>query len=137
MTMHMRFTQRTAIHALALLLAPALCIAQTGSLQGTVHDKDTGEEIVGANIIIAGTKTGASTDIEGKYILKNVAPGKYDLKVSYVGYSSTTVTGVLVKPGEATTLDIALTSASVAAEEVVVTADRRRLLPLRENGRIR
>ncbi|PWJ44163.1 TonB-dependent receptor [Sediminitomix flava] len=54
-------------------------------LTGTVKDEATGEEVIGANVLIKGTTIGKATDIYGKFELE-IEPGFYTLKVSYVGY---------------------------------------------------
>jgi hypothetical protein len=118
-------TLRYAFLLLAYLLyLPCAAWAQTGSLHGTVRDKDTGEELVGVNVLLVGTATGATTDIEGKYTVRSIQPGTYSVRFSYVGYAPSTVTGVNVKPGDPLRLDMALQSSTVTAEEVVVTAER-------------
>ncbi|NWF66426.1 MAG: carboxypeptidase-like regulatory domain-containing protein, partial [Campylobacterales bacterium] len=62
--------------------------AQTkGSITGTVIDKSTGEALIGANVILQGTKQGASTDIEGKFRINSVEPGTYTLVISMISYS--------------------------------------------------
>ena len=59
--------------------------AQTQTVRGVVKDSFLGETVVGANVIIKGTFTGAVTDIDGKFTLL-LEKGNYTLEVSYVGY---------------------------------------------------
>ena len=99
-------------------------VAQTGSLSGSIHDEQTGEEIVGANILLVDTKLGATTDIDGKYVIRNVPAGTYTLRVSFVGYTGKTITGVNVNAGETLTLDANIASGTVETEEVTITAQR-------------
>ena len=108
--------------ATALVAPPAL--AQNGSIHGTVHDAKSGEELVGANVVLVGTKLGAPTDIDGKFTVRNVPPGVYTVRAAYVGYTASSVTGVTVKPGEALKLDLTLREESLQAEEVTITAER-------------
>ncbi len=61
-----------------------------GTLSGTITDSD-GEPLVGASVIVAGSKTGASTDVDGKFQITNVKVGS-KVTVSYVGYSPVTQT---------------------------------------------
>ena len=65
-------------------------------------------------------RTGVS-DVEGNYKIK-LAPGTYDLRVFYELYKARRISGVVVKAGEATRLDVELTSDSDAVQEVVVEA---------------
>jgi TonB-dependent receptor len=94
-----------------------------GSIGGKVADKTTNEVLIGANIIIIGTTTGASTDIDGIYSIKNLAPGKYTLRYSFISYQSLTVENVEVKPGGETKIDVSLQPASTELDEVVITAE--------------
>ena len=63
-----------------LLLLPAMALAQSGKLRGQITDQETGEALVGANIIIVGTSYGAATDVNGEYIVLNLIPGVYEVK---------------------------------------------------------
>ncbi len=68
---------------LCAVLSANLAFAQNASVQGTVVDEN-GEPVIGASVFIKGTKTGAVTDIDGKFSLKSSA-GK-TLVITYVGY---------------------------------------------------
>ncbi|MBI5474806.1 MAG: carboxypeptidase-like regulatory domain-containing protein [Ignavibacteriae bacterium] len=108
----------------AMLFVGGVLNAQTGSLTGSVHDEQTGEEIIGANIVLTGTKFGATTDIDGRYLVKNIPEGTYAIRISFVGYTGKTITDVNVKPGETLKLDANIASATVETEEVTITAQR-------------
>ncbi|MFV0484392.1 MAG: carboxypeptidase-like regulatory domain-containing protein, partial [Bacteroidales bacterium] len=72
--------------SLALLLTIAhIGWAQTKSVSGTVTDKERGEPIVGATVVVDGTIVGSITDVDGKYSITNLPEGAKALKVSYVG----------------------------------------------------
>lgn len=91
-------------------------------LVGKVTDKDSGEELIGASVVIVGTSQGAKTNIDGEFTL-NVKPGKVDLRVSYVGYQTRTVKGIDVVAGKANRVDIQLKAEAAQAEEIVVQAE--------------
>ena len=93
-----------------------------GIIFGKVVDASTGEELIGANIILEGTTTGSATDIEGNFRIQNISPGTYSLIASMIGYSKMIVTQVELKPGENKKLDLALQPEAVETDEVVVTA---------------
>lgn len=55
---------------------------------GKVTDGKTGEPLINANVFLSNTMKGASTNIMGDYIIRNIEQGTYNLTVSYVGYES-------------------------------------------------
>jgi len=59
----------------ALLLLPALLAAQDGKLRGKVTDKESGEALIGANVVVEGTNLGAASDVNGDYIILTVPAG--------------------------------------------------------------
>jgi hypothetical protein len=55
---------------LFLALVPALTMAGTkGRIKGTVVDLQTGEPLIGANVIVVGSSIGAATDANGEFVL--------------------------------------------------------------------
>jgi len=95
---------------------------ENGSIFGKVVDASTGEELIGANILLEGTTIGAATDIEGNYRISNVPPATYKLIASMIGYSKYTVIDLDIKLGEQKKLDLILVSEAYETDEVVVTA---------------
>src|SRR5699024_11084267 len=113
----------------AVLYAPLPVSAQTaaavtgrGKIAGTVVDAETGEPVIGANVAITGTTRGASTDLDGNYTIRNVAPGTYSITVSYISYVRKNLTGVEVHSGASTVVNISLESKTVGMDEITVTA---------------
>ncbi len=77
------------------------------TIRGFVYDKATGEPIMFANVLIKGTKMGASTDVNGFFSFTKLQPGTYTLRVLYIGYDTVHVT-VTVKDKEIITKKIYL-----------------------------
>ncbi|MEE4312461.1 MAG: TonB-dependent receptor [candidate division KSB1 bacterium] len=73
---------------LVILVLPFALLAQDGTIKGKVTDAETGEALMGANVIINGTTLGAATAMDGSYRIANVPPGTFDLKVSFMGFQS-------------------------------------------------
>ncbi|MBK8954853.1 MAG: carboxypeptidase-like regulatory domain-containing protein [Saprospiraceae bacterium] len=99
--------------------------AQNGVLSGTITDKSTGETVIGATVVInkAGQQvTGTTTDFDGKYHI-NLAPGVYEVVVSYLSYGKQTITDLEIIKGKTNLLDIALEEETAKLMEVVVTAE--------------
>ncbi|HUI10364.1 MAG TPA: carboxypeptidase-like regulatory domain-containing protein [Bacteroidota bacterium] len=107
--------------ALLVVLVQAVWAQGPVTLRGKVTDRTTKEGLPGANIVVKGTSVGASTDLTGAYVIRNVPAGQQTLVVSYVGYKSVT-TGVLVPESGSVTQDFALVATTVQGEEIVVTA---------------
>ena len=97
--------------------------AQTGSISGKVTDKSNNDPLIGANVLVIGTSTGASTDIDGHYEIKSLQPGKYKLRFSYISYRAIVVEYIEVKSAKSTTIDVSLAPSATQLEEVVVTAE--------------
>ena len=117
-------------HILFVTLALASLISQsaqaqnaTGSISGTVVDSESGETLIGVNVVLEGTLKGTATDIDGKYILKAVEPGTYTLVVSYISFTTQRITGVEIKAGESVQMDIILNPETEFLDEIVVTAE--------------
>ena len=96
----------------------------TGKIAGTVKDKNTGEPLIGANVVLEGTSMGASTDVDGYFVIINVPPGTYNLSLYYVGYANTTIENVRINVDRTTTQKIEMKSATVEGEEVIVEGKR-------------
>ncbi len=104
------------------LIQTSFLLAQTGKITGTVTDAATNEPLIGANVILQGTSTGAASNLDGYYVILNVSPGTYTMKVSMIGYKATIITEVRVSIDQTTNIDAKLSEASIETEEVVVIA---------------
>ncbi|HRP92601.1 MAG TPA: carboxypeptidase-like regulatory domain-containing protein, partial [Ignavibacteriaceae bacterium] len=94
----------------------------TGKLSGTIKDKQTGEPLIGANIIIEGTNFGAATNVNGEFVILNIPPGRYNVKFSFIGYETTLMQDVSITVDQTTLLNIELNSQAYQVDEIVVTA---------------
>ncbi len=117
--------RRISIFVLLMVtLCTTLVFAQYGKISGVVTDQETKEPLVGATVILMGTAYGSSTDVDGNYVILNVPAGTYDVKVSYIGYQSTTIQGIKVLAGLTRELNVQLSSSAVQTKEVTVIAER-------------
>ncbi len=105
-----------------LLIFTLMVLGQQGTIRGRVTDAETGEELIGAAILIESTIQGSSADLDGNYDIENVNAGTYSLRCSFISYETQLITGVEVKANEVTLMDIKLATVSLGLEEVVVTA---------------
>ncbi len=90
------------------LFSSQLLSAQKGGIKGRVVDAVNNEPLPFVNLIIQGTSTGASTDIDGNYQINNLQPGTYTLVATFVGYKTKTIYEVGVSSIKPTVVDILL-----------------------------
>ena len=109
---------------LLMLFAFSFAVAQTGRVAGKVTDKETGEPLIGANIIIVGSSFGAASDINGEYTIRQIPPGIYSVKASYIGYQDVTVSNVRIVAGLTADQDFQLSSSNITTGEVVIVSKR-------------
>jgi hypothetical protein len=107
-----------------LLVANGLFAQTAGKISGVVRDAQTSEPLIGANILIVGEKWGATTDLEGSYFILNIPPGKYNLRVSILGYQGMIQQDVIVNSNRTTTVDFSLKATTIEQEAVIVQAER-------------
>lgn len=97
--------------------------AQNGIIRGKVTDVETGESLIGATVIIEGTTTGASADLDGNFSIENVAPGKYNLVCQFISYEAKKIENVEVVSGEVTIQNFVMgTSAIDLGLDIEITA---------------
>ena len=114
-------------HILTSLLFCASVIAasaQTGSIEGKVTDAETGEALRGASVGVVDTKKGAYSDTKGTFRIKKLAAGTYKLRVTFIGYETKVVEGIVVKDDAASPVTIVLGASVKVNKEVVVQASR-------------
>lgn len=103
------------------LATQTFVLAQTTTLKSRILDKTTKEALTGANVIIQGTSLGAATDLDGRFIIRNIPIGKQTLVISYIGYNSVSVELNVLASGKEE-VDYFLEPKTLESETVVVTA---------------
>jgi hypothetical protein len=93
----------------------------TGKLTGKVTDASNNEPLVSVTISAKGAKYGTTSIPDGTYIL-SLPAGTYTMRYSYTGHKIKEITGVVIKSGETTFLDILLETSAGQLQGVVVTA---------------
>ena len=121
----MRFAISNAVLAVTPALLLALCTrpsaAQQGEVTGRVTDKTSGQALAAAQVAVVGTTIRGVTGQDGRYRLVNVPAGPATVRVSYIGYATTTLP-VTVPAGGSAEAKFAIAQAAVGLEAVVVTA---------------
>ncbi len=103
--------RRLTLLLVSLLLCVGAALAQT-KVTGTVISQEDGLPVIGATVMVEGTKTGTTTNIDGEFTI--TVPAGKKLQVSYVGMNTKTVTP---KSG----MRVVLEQNSNVVNEVVVT----------------
>jgi TonB-linked SusC/RagA family outer membrane protein len=112
---------RSALATLAVAAAPAVALAQQGTITGRVTATGSGEPLVESRVTVVSTTGVGSTNAEGRYTIRNVAPGQVVVRVLRVGYTEQKKS-VTVAPGASVTVDFVLEPAIVKLQEIVTTA---------------
>ncbi len=110
---------------LTLLIGLGLSAKAQQTVRGTVTDEQSTAPLPGATVLVVGSDPliGASTDMDGRFELRNVPIGRATVQVTSIGYEPQTMPGVLVNSGKETVLTIALLEKVEALDEVVIKAD--------------
>lgn len=115
--------QRNLLLALLLLACMSSAGAQQkGMIKGVVRDAKTKEGLPAVNVKVKGTYYGASTDIEGNYIIQNINPGSYTLEFTIIGHTSVQRTDIRVVDGQTLEInqDMGETVLAIGQEVVIV-----------------
>ena len=111
---------RSFTNLLMLVAMSTFLFAQQGSVSGRVTDADTGDPLVGANVLVVGTNLGAATDVNGEYSISRVPAGAQRLNANYIGYASNSMNVDVPADGNSSA-DFGLSVAALNLNEVIVT----------------
>lgn len=100
-----------------------------GEIRGRVQDPD-GQPLFLANVYtkVAGELVGTTTDMDGKFVLKPLPPGKNGITISFAGFKTKEMSGVEVVPDRATYLDDQRMAYIDAIGEVEIIGYKRKLI---------
>lgn len=140
----MKKTKKAGLIAGMLMTAAVFFTAQkvnaqgsTGGIMGTVYEDSTKTLTqIGASVyvMVGDEMVGTTTDVNGKFTIKPLNPGNYNLTVSYLG-KSTLVIPVTVKPNmTAFENEILLTDDAKTIPEVVIVAQKHKLIDPEETS---
>ena len=109
------------IKSLLIILLLAYNALAQQSLEGTVIDYETGEPLIGAEVLVSGTSIGTVTNSLGKFSLETDAAIS-SLEIRYVGYSTVVISDFK------SNIRIELEQSSDQLEQVVISANREKEL---------
>ncbi len=111
----------TKLLSLCLFLMGTGLVMGQGQIAGTIVD-ETGEALIGANVIVAGTTEGTVTDFDGTFSFNTTQSFPLTVVVSFTGYTSQDVTVA----GPTSNLDVTLSEGILLGDDVIISASRRR-----------
>ncbi|QQS35804.1 MAG: von Willebrand factor type A domain-containing protein [Ignavibacteriales bacterium] len=115
----------SALKTILLSLAVTISLfAGEGKIVGKVTDAETGEPLIGANVIIDNTKLGAATSIDGTYIILDVPEGTYTIIGKYIGYKETKVKEVIVSSNLTTEVNIKLIAEAYQIDCIEIVSEK-------------
>ncbi|MGH7572496.1 MAG: TonB-dependent receptor [Gemmatimonadota bacterium] len=99
----------------------------SGKIQGTVTDTDTGQPLVGAQVVVEGTNLGNVTNEDGYYFVNNVPVGIQSVTAQYLGYQTTSQEARILA-GQTMNVEFALSSEVIEAGGIEVVLEREPLV---------
>lgn len=108
---------------MAALGLSVIVLSQSGTLSGEVTDASTGEPIPFANITILENDNivnGGTSDFDGRFNIRPIPAGTYDVSVSYMGYNSIQLNNIQIPAGRMTIENFKLTPAAEILDEVEI-----------------
>jgi TonB-dependent starch-binding outer membrane protein SusC len=108
-----------AVPALAFATGVASAQGSAGRITGTVTDRVAGAPIANVALTITGTQLAARTGPDGRYSINDVPAGSQRIHTARIGYTPTEQS-VTISAGQTATVNIALSSASVTLDQMVV-----------------
>jgi len=100
--------------------------AQTATLRGKISDAKTGEPLPQVNVVVksAVRVTGATANSEGRFEIKNLEAGVYEVSASLIGYEKQVVASLALQAGEEKELNFKLSPAAIQLNPIVTSASR-------------
>jgi hypothetical protein len=124
-----------------LVVLNSTIVAGNGKITGRVIDRQTRDALPGANIMIThlaisderevqlDRPLGASSDVEGYYVILNVAPGVYTIQASLIGYATQTQKMIRVESDRTITVNFELSTSALELQAVEITGQRVAIKP--------
>ena len=111
-----------ALATLALVAGRRLEAQAEGAIGGVVRDAATRNPIAEVLVTVDEGRRGNVTDTAGAYRIRQLRSGTYTVTVRRIGYQPRALTGVVVRAGGTTPLDITLDASPVQLDELAVEA---------------
>jgi hypothetical protein len=107
----------------ALIFTATFSAAAQGVISGTVQEQGSGEAVIGANVVLAGTGKGAATNRYGYFAIAGLKPATYTVRISAVGYKLWTK-DIVISNSDEIRLRVDLEPSIIELGEVSIEAGR-------------
>ena len=107
-----------------LTLISGFLFSSNGKLTGTITQKTDNAPAVGVNVMIADTYLGAASGQDGRFVILNIPPGTYSVRVDAIGFAPVVLQNVRITTSQTTEINIKLDESVVEGQEVTVVAER-------------
>jgi hypothetical protein len=121
-TNKLKFRPILLILVIALLSSLPALAQKSGKIQGKVIDATTNQTLPFVNVVVNGTKIGATSDLDGNFIITGLTPGFVVLKASFIGYEDELSTEIQVTNANVSFIEIKLAAKDNKLKEVIVQA---------------
>ncbi len=112
---------RQIIFLLLLLISITVTAQQTStSIKGRVYNAKNNEPVEFATVVILNTTTGINSDLEGNFILNQLSPGFYQLKVSAIGFKTYVSETFRITRAAGAVINIPMEEDEIRLEEITV-----------------
>jgi hypothetical protein len=112
----------TILQFLFLFVITSNSFSQTSSITGKVRDFDSGEPVPFALVGVQGLSMNTTADLDGNFVIQDIAPGFYNLEVTSLGYEKYIVFELEVTVDRPAEVEVSLKTASVGLKEVEIKA---------------
>jgi TonB-dependent starch-binding outer membrane protein SusC len=112
-------TRSAVLLALVLLPVQLGRAQETGTVAGTVTSRETGTPLSGVRVTVVGTRFGALTGSDGRYLIADVPPGPYELRARLIGYAVGEPANLVLVGGQTVTADFQLVPQAIELNPVV------------------
>lgn len=119
----MKRKSKSLLVLITILASQTPIFAQSGTVQGLVLDQATQERLPAATVQVLGTALGASTDENGKFAIKDIPAGTYQVRVSLIGYEPIVISDIVVAVTRPAELVFKLHQTDIDLEGVEVRAN--------------
>ncbi|WP_034059689.1 TonB-dependent receptor [Lacinutrix jangbogonensis] len=113
-------------------LFTSIVYGQNGTIKGKIIDKQSEFPLMGASVELLGAKIskGVVTDFDGYFTITEVPIGRQTIRVSYIGFETSTIPDIEVSTGKDVDITVVLTESYASLDEIVLTSSTNKIRSL-------